>query len=276
MRSSAKALVTVVLAALSGCSSVEDRNGLADSIGARAGMARTVVAAERFNLLAYIRAQSPGQSLTVYFEGDGKGWVGGRPPINPTPTDPLALRLAAQDGSGNVAYVARPCQFVDLDREARCDESYWTGRRYAPEVVDAMNRAVDHLKARSRASAVDLVGYSGGGAIAVLVASRRTDVASIRTVAGNLDHVALHANHGVSQMPQSLNAIDVAPALARVPQVHYSGGRDPWVPPFVASRYAVRAGADSCVKSETFSGATHTEGWVEQWRMVVKDRPRCP
>ena len=42
----------------------------------------------------------------------------------------------------------------------------------------------------NRIKGIHLIGYSGGGAIAVLTASRREDVLSVRTIAANLDHSA--------------------------------------------------------------------------------------
>jgi len=57
------------------------------------------------------------------------------------------------------------------------------GVRFAPEVINSFSRAIDTLKEKSGAKYVELVGYSGGGAIAVLVAAGRSDVVGVRTVA---------------------------------------------------------------------------------------------
>lgn len=130
--------------------------------------------------------------------------------------------------SPNVVYIARPCQFTRND--PACRSTYWTDRRFSEDVIASMNHAVDVLRAPA-AGPVHLVGFSGGGAVAALVAARRGDVASLRTVAGNLDHRALNAHHRVSPMPASLNAVDVAPRLAAVPQAHFVGTKDDVVPP---------------------------------------------
>jgi hypothetical protein len=70
---------------------------------------------------------------------------------------------------------------------------------YGPvlSVISASNQAVDALKQRYGAQEIVLVGYSGGGAVAALVAARRTDVVRLVTVAGNLDHLAWTHLHSV-------------------------------------------------------------------------------
>jgi len=121
---------------------------------------------------------------------------------------------------------------------------------------------------------INLVGYSGGGAVAVLVAARRRDVISIRTVAGNLDHDEVNRIHQVSPMPGSLNAIDVAPQLASIPQLHFSGADDDTVPPAIADRFRAAAGG-RCVKSLVVPGASHESGWPERWPGLLAMRPSC-
>lgn len=94
----------------------------------------------------------------------------------------MGLKLAALDASPNVVYLARPCQYV---WSPLCSDIYWTDRRFAVEVVEAMSAAIDRLILPGQK--LHLVGYSGSGAVAVLVAARRPDVVSLRTIAGNLD-----------------------------------------------------------------------------------------
>ena len=101
--------------------------------------------------------------------------------------DPDQHADAVAGPAPNVAYLARPCQFMPMDRNPQCAVPYWTGKRYTPEVIASMNDAVDRLVARVPGQPVNLIGYSGGGAVAVLIAARRHDVATLRTVAGNLD-----------------------------------------------------------------------------------------
>ena len=117
-------LILLVALQLAGCAAGElflDRHGLADRIGATAGFVKTLVTAEPFLLTAYHRIAEPGEALTVYIEGDGQAWLSrSRLATDPTPTDPVALRLAALDPSPNVVYLARPCHYTDPRSDPSC------------------------------------------------------------------------------------------------------------------------------------------------------------
>jgi pimeloyl-ACP methyl ester carboxylesterase len=265
-------LGTLLLAA---CATVEPTAN-ADALARPAGMERTLVPAGDFVLTAYVRLTAPGRPLTLYIEGDGLAWVSRtQPSLDPTPRKATGLALAAADSAPNVAYLARPCQFTPRSMNPRCSVAYWTGKRFAPEVIAAVDQAVGQLATQASARGVNLVGYSGGGAVAVLVAARRNDVISLRTVAGNLDHEAVNRLHEVSPMPESLNAIDVADKVAAIPQIHFSGSDDSVVPPAIAERFRA-AVPGSCVTIETVPGATHEAPWADIWPHLVQQVPRCP
>ncbi|ARU21300.1 short-chain dehydrogenase [Ralstonia solanacearum] len=108
----------------------------------------------------------------------------------------------------------------------------------------------------------------------MLVAARRTDVASIRTVAGNLDHAFVNRLHDVSSMPQSENAIDFAQRVASIPQVHFSGADDTVVPPIVALRF-VEATGKRCAQARTVPGITHGGDWSRLWPRLLGVTPVC-
>ncbi|CAA7612378.1 alpha/beta hydrolase [Magnetospirillum sp. SS-4] len=266
--------------ALSGCAGSTAYTIGADRMAQRAGMGMLEVATERFTLLTYARLHAPGKPVTIYIEDEGRVWFNQRRTtlsVNPTPDDPVALRLAVRDPSRNVAYVGRPCQYVELAYEPNCGDEYWLGRRYSPEVVAAMSQAVDRLKARAGAPAVHLVGFGGGAAIAMLVAVGRSDVASLRSVAGILDHRAVPKDARLPPLDGSLNPIDVAGQLARVPQILYSGGDDREVPPAIAEAYAEAAGPRSCIRLVTVSGLAESRIWPERWAydLLTDSLPTC-
>ena len=76
------------------------------------------------------------EALTVYIEGDGARWrAADIPPEDPTPENPVSLHLAVQDASPAVAYVGRPCQYLDEDTLNQCDPSLWTHGRYSPDAL---------------------------------------------------------------------------------------------------------------------------------------------
>ena len=182
---------------------------------------------------------------------------------------------AASDGSESVIYLARPCQYVDLTREKYCSRKYWSSHRFAEEVVSAYEQALDQIKNLVGGVAFHLVGYSGGGAVAVLIAARRGDVISVRTVAGYLDHIALNEKVGVAPLRGSLDPMRVASALRGVPQVHYSGSRDLVIPPWVGEKFVLVVGNPKCARSITVDGVSHEYGWVEYWKTVEHIKPTC-
>ena len=153
----------------------------------------------------------------------------------------MALELAAEDPAANVAYIARPGQYTETGAPG-CDASYWDNRRFSEEVIAAVNSAVAVILKKSGSDKIELVGYSGGGAVAVLVAARRSDVISLRTLAGNLDPDAVNKYHKVSRLEGSLNPIDYAEKVRNIPQRHFAGSRDKVVPPFIARSFVEREG----------------------------------
>lgn len=227
-----------------------------------------------FVLRTYQRVTDPQRPLHLYIEGDGRAWLStSLPSADPTPRNPVALQLALRDKAPNVIYLARPCQYTLVNSPA-CRVEYWTTHRFSSDVIDSMNRAVEALEQQVPNQPIHLIGYSGGGAVAALIAARRHDVASLRTVAGNLDHVALNAYHKVDQMPESLNAIDVAASLKHLPQIHFVGGEDWVVPAFIAERFIKLTGSE-CAKLVRQTSASHSDGWVENWGDLLKDDPGC-
>lgn len=264
-------LLLVVL--LCGCTTLYPRTN-AQQIAQAAGLQKSVITAGGFVLTAYSRINDTDQPINVYIEGDGLAWLSRHQlSADPTPTLATGLLLAAHDPASNVVYLARPCQFNDFDRTP-CPAAYWSDRRFSDEVISAMNTALDTFIQSPSARKIHLIGYSGGGAIAVLLAARRQDIASLRTIAGNLDHVALNAYHQVSPMPGSLNAIDMAPTLAKLPQVHFIGGQDQVVPELITNRFLLAVGTD-CAQVVKQPGASHISGWVENWPTLLALSVNC-
>lgn len=216
---------------------------------------------DAFRLMTYWRAKENTAPLTVYIEGDGYAWVNRTmPSTDPTPRTPVGLALALQDPSPNLAYLARPCQYVK-DDPACTTNIFWTSHRFAPQVVESMNNAISLLLEKTGARGLHLVGYSGGGAVVALIAAQRTDILSLRTIAGNLDTEALNLFHEVSPTPESLNPIIIAPRLKGIPQEHWVGENDEVVPPFIAARFVDAMGHPASTRIVVAPNASHETGW---------------
>lgn len=186
------------------------------------------------------------ETLNIFIEGDGKPGV--------------ALELARSTG-GNSVYLARPCQYLEGSRYNSCGKAVWTSHRYSQTVIDSMDRAITAMKLRFAAKSVRLIGFSGGGAVASIIASKRQDVALLVTVAGNLDHKRWTDYNAAQPLDGSLNPIDFSVALESVPQIHLIGERDDVVPGSVLTSYLSRLTKLDNVKSHIIVGANHTCCW---------------
>jgi len=260
-------LVNLVLLALVTQSCVSHSpEATAVAISDRALLRMAELKGGNFTLRVYYRFDSPGAPLRIYLEGDGRAWLTKtRASRNPSPKNPVSLYLAAQQHRGNVMYIARPCQYVSFEKNPKCEYPYWTGKRFAPEVIDSVSAVIDSGKKKSGAEKLEIVGFSGGGAVAILVAARRSDVSGIRTVAGNLDHRVWTQYHKVDPLRGSLNAADVAEKVANIPQVHYVGSKDENVGRYIAESFRSKAGRDNCIKIEMVKNASHSKGWEQVW-----------
>jgi pimeloyl-ACP methyl ester carboxylesterase len=257
---------------LSGCAtrpwlSPDER---ADYITREGGLKRSKEMVGDFLLTRYVSANPANNPvLTVYIEGDGAPWLSVKtPPRDPTPWRPVALELANQDLRYPVAYIARPCQYLTAAELASCDYRYWTQARFSVAAVSAINAAISQSKVASGAERLRLIGYSGGGVIASLVAAQRDDVDSLITIASPLDIDAWAAIQKISPLRDSLNPMDFLPALSRIRQAHLIGENDVVVPPgyikavqnsFPSARFIV------------VPGYKHECCWIENWREWLPD-----
>lgn len=258
------------LLALAGCTALpapQERRAMADALAARQDWETTTLQTGAFELAVWLpRRIATDAELAIYIEGDGLAWLApDTPSSDPTPMTPLALQLALAQPAGNAAYLARPCQYAT---SARCGQRYWTNERFAPEVVAATHQAVDILKQRFGANRLTLVGYSGGAAVAALVAARRNDVVRLISVAGNLDHRAWTTLHRVTPLAGSLNPTDDRAALARIQQWYFVGAADQVVPPSLTQAFAVGMPAARVI---TLEGYDHKCCWAENWDRLWKE-----
>jgi len=265
-------LVTSLLATLGACAGVPDpaiRRHDALALAGPDGFTPLPGAPGSVPVLILVHP-GPGEDLVVYIEGDGLAYRDRHTPSpDPTPVDPLALRLALLDPAPKRAYLGRPCQYAAPLAAATCPERLWTTARFGPEALAALDTALDQAKAATGARRLHLVGYSGGGAMAVLLAARRTDVASLVTVAGNLDTAAFVAWHQVTPMTASANPLDAAPAVARLPQAHVVGARDRICPPLLSAHFLDRLGNPPGAQRIVLPGAEHHQGLAAAWPKLL-------
>lgn len=271
MRFARGALLSVLALSLASCAlSGEELRQKSTRFAEKAQMKPVEIAADPFTLQAYERITNQQAPVRVFIEGDGKAWLTrNQPSPNPTPYEPTALMLAGSDTSPNVAYLARPCQFIT---GPACLMPVWTSRQYGEQNIAAMNKALD----RWRGHKLELVGYSGGATIALLLAARRDDVINIRTVAGNTDTLAFTTFHHVSPPPaDTLNPASFTARTATIPQIHFVGENDRIVPPSFAEAYQAKLPPGNCSKVITIANTSHTDGWPEHWQRMADRALPC-
>jgi len=258
---------------LTSCTSVHNRIREAQKIADKSALKEDIVQGNIFRFVTFQRISNPAKSLHVYIEGDGKAYVT-RTIVskNPTPHNPIALKLAAQDKDSNVLYIARPYQYNQSTAEIQNESRYWTSHRYAEEVVAEISGAIDKIKEENHLKDIVLIGYSGGGTLAALLTTRRKDVIILVTVCGNLD-IDYHAElHRITPLEGSLNPADFGEKLKTIKQIHFVGGKDANVPRSVAERYCekIDASAKNCEIVE-IKDNTHHSGWEKDWSEILNN-----
>jgi hypothetical protein len=244
---------------LLGCASPTQRT---DREAQRAGLTRSIVQGTTFRHLVYLRADRPVTTLTVYLEGDGLPWMGGRvPATDPTSRDPLALQLMIRS-SAPATYIGRPC-YHEL-HDAGCSAQSWTFARYSSATVESMAKAIEVQAREVQARDVRLIGYSGGGVLAVLIAERLENVSSVITIAANLDVDAWAAHHGYLPLSESLNPARSSIAHAWK-EIHLQGAQDTTVPIAATRAYFEHYPA---ARPLTFAEYDHVCCWLKNWSTV--------
>jgi len=253
-----------------GCSkySLENRINLAQDIAQNSHFESRNIETVSFTLKTYSKVQDKTLPLKIYIEGDGFAWID-RYTLspNPTPINPVALKLASLDPYKNIAYIARPCQYISAKN---CSKEYWSNKRFSQDVIYSMSQAISILKKQTHSKKIELIGFSGGAAIALLIASQRDDVQKITTLAGNLNHALLHEYHGIPPMKDSLNPIDIASKISHIKQTHFIGGKDEVIPPKIAHSFRKASNSNSNIKIVIIPNATH----VKNWESILKNKSR--
>jgi pimeloyl-ACP methyl ester carboxylesterase len=259
-------LVLCVAAIVSGCSALSPAERF-DSFAKRAGMQPGELAGAGFRHRTFAVAQASttetssaaAPRLHIYFEGDGTPFLR-RDLIaaDPTPRTPLTLGLMEAD-SQRAVLLGRPCYHGLMEG---CDPSLWTVGRYSEAVVASMAAATQRLIDRGGFERVIIIGYSGGGVLALLVADRLRQVDAVVTVAANLDLSAWTRLHGYSPLAGSIDPARTPALRPDLRQLHLTGEADDNVPPSLQRALVERVpGAEF----RSVPGFDHRCCWVAAW-----------
>ena len=229
-----------------------------------AGLERDTVMGTVFRHVVFRNTVSSGDSLHFYIEGDGSPYIDGRrPAADPTPRNPLMLRLMALDRSSSV-YIGRPC-YWGLAADAGCDPVYWTVGRFNASIVESCSAVIRAELARSHARRWSLYAHSGGAAIAILIAQHLGTAERIVTIGANLDINAWTALHGYAQLGASEDPATRLGSPLAIPTTHYVGTHDLNTPPVLVRAAARRVGGEVVV----VDGYTHNCCWERIWPDIL-------
>ena len=240
------------------------RQYTADTVAQSGNLVQQKIATDDFLLTTYQRfdATADNKQMVVYIEGDGMAWISrDQLSSNPTPVQPIALKLASIDTNANVLYVARPCQYLWPQKMNRCSSRYWSDKRGSEEVISSINQAISIVKQKQNISSIRLIGYSGGGGIAALIANRRADVSEFVSVSGNLNYKLFTQTHNLSPMNGSIDPITVANQIGSIPQIHYVGADDKIIPKQIALSFSD--------KVKVISDVSH-DNWPDKWAQILR------
>lgn len=226
-----------------------------------------------FPLAMSLPAVKPGSKrLRIYLEGDGHAWATAtQPSLDPSPRTLLLARIALNDPQPSL-YLARPCQFVSAPA---CKPAVWTDQRFSQAVVDSLDQALDRIRREYGNRDFELIGYSGGAALALLLAAHRDDIAVVQTLAGNLSPREWASALDLTPLQGSLEPLDHAERLRHVAQRHFLGLHDRSVPSTLYEHYRDALGATDCMEVVRLPGVTHADGWAETWAQWGGRPLRC-
>jgi pimeloyl-ACP methyl ester carboxylesterase len=257
----------LVIAALTGCATPSQRF---DQRASKLGFSRHTVAGTEFQHAIYSSSvPRPASLLHVYLEGDASPRMAHRySPADPTPHRPRMLELMALDPAPSVL-LGRPCQH-GLD--PGCDPELWTVGRYGERVVASLAAALQRERERLGASGVVLVGYSGGGTLALLIAERVAETRALVTLAGNLDLVRWSEHHAYTPLSRSLDPATRPPLHRGIVQIHLLAGHDERVPPALTEASIARQPGAT---TRTYSEFDHGCCWESVWPAILGDLARA-
>ncbi len=253
-----------------GCSnfqSIQKRFENADVISKRADLQKEYFYTDNFLLTTFHRGlKNVKKDLVVYIEGDGSAWKGKyRLSENPTPKNPVALKLAAKDTTDSILYIARPCMYLEQKLMPDCPEIFWSSHRYSEEVISSINQVIDRAIGMSLTNSLTIIGYSGGGTVAALIAARRNDVASLITIASNLDHKYWTDMHDISPLIGSLNPLEYANNLSTIEQIHFVGAKDKMVHRANVESYLSKMPLKDKIYINVIEDFDHSCCWEKAW-----------
>ena len=209
--------------------------------------------ANEIELSGQVKEIKAGKKLRVYIDADAK--TKGFFKQKTTLPYPVAAQLAQKDKYPYIIYLNRPCYFSN---NPICTPQVWEDGRFLPEVVDEMKSALLRIQAKYQIPEFEFIGYDGGAAMALLLASRIKGIPiKVYTISGilNTTQYALLMDEVLHQ--DSLNPATETFSLAHIPQVHFVGGKDKQVPLALTKDFTKKISKPYSLQVKSYPSADH-------------------
>jgi hypothetical protein len=227
------------------------------------GLDQGFIQSQGFSLLS-LKKLSSAKQLHIYIEGDGHPWLGNNISTNPGPFHLMALSLMQLDRSPSL-YLGRPCYFQGLtDSQKSCHPALWTRARYSQQVVDAMVNALASDPELAKYDEWVLIGHSGGGTLAYLMAHQLSKVNKVIAISSNLNVNAWVEYHQYAPLDQSLDPATLR-STKSLELVYLAGGKDKNVPLELNQTFLNKVNAKIIFRDEY----GHDCCWKKEWPKIL-------
>ena len=212
-----------------------------------------------------IKSGKTSERLYLYFDGDGIPWENNKIiSNNPTPRHSQTIKLVNLSPVYSI-YIGRPCYWV-LPMDENCHPKLWTSGRYSETIINNMIIAIEKVLPK-QASNITLVGYSGGGVIATLIAEELPQVTSVITIASNLDTDLWTKHHGYLPLKSSINPTALKKLRNDIKRTHLIGLKDQNVPVFITQSFVDKHGGEII----EFPSFDHQCCWETIWEAFITE-----
>ena len=255
-------MIFIAFFLLAGCVSDQARINKALDLANNANLESQIISGKLPIQIFYQNHKS--NHAVIYLEGDGLVINKyGEAALNSTPTDPMALRLVAVDNRKlSKIVINRPFHYI---KDVSANQKYWTTARYSSEVIAAIANVIKICQKQFNFKTIEIVSYSGGAAVALLLTPYLPNITKITTFAGNLDHVRWTKYHETEPLYESLDPLKNKAIISKIPQVHFVGKSDDNTTVDLALGYQQKIASNN-VKIVPITGFSHDSNWPEIWQ----------
>ena len=116
---------------------------------------------------------------------------------------------------------------------------------------------------------VEIVAYSGGACVALLLSPKFDNLKKITSFAGNLDHVNWTKYHMAQPLFESLDPLKNKTTLAKISQTHFVGESDDNTTVELARIYKQKISSNN-ISIVAIPGFSHDSNWQEIWKEHIK------